>query len=71
MTCLLLEKKEDDVVGSFEALGVLDAIEGVRDSPTGVLFFLSSFSGCFADRKPNAPREAIVAFGSARLGYVV
>ena len=62
---LLLEKNDVDCVGSFEALGALDVIEAVLDKPSDALLFLSSFSGCLADRKPNAPREAIVAAGFA------
>ena len=63
---LFLEKKDVECVGSFDELDVLAVIEGALDSPMGVLLLLSSFSGCFVARKPNVPREAIVAAGVAR-----
>lgn len=66
LLCLFLEKKDVEWVGSFDELGVLAVIEGALDSPKGVLLLLSSFSDCFAARKPNVPREAIVAVGVAR-----
>ena len=65
--CLLLEKNELDEVGSFDALGWLEVIDGVLDNPVGVLLFLLSLSGCFADRNPKVPREAISVAGSARV----
>ena len=63
---LLREKNEEDE-GVFEALGALDACEGALASPVVVPLFFSFFSACFAERKPKAPREAIVAVGVARL----
>lgn len=59
---LLLEKKDVDCVGSLEVLEVVDVMDDLRDGPTGILSFCSGgFSACLADRKPNAPREAMVA----------
>ena len=58
---LLREKNEVDWEGTFEILDVADVIEDLRERPAGVLSFESvGFSVCLADRKPNAPREAIV-----------
>ena len=64
LVLLLLEKNDVDCVGGFEALEAHDVIEAFRDSPNGALS-LFSLSGCLADRKPNAAREAIVAAGFA------
>lgn len=56
------EKKDVDCMGNFEVFDVVDVIEDLLDSPTGILSFGSvDFSVCLADRKPNAPREAIGA----------
>lgn len=59
--CLLREKKEEECVGIFEELDAEDAMGGLGDGPTGVFSFDSALPDCFADLKPNAPREAIVA----------
>lgn len=49
-------------MGSCEVFDVVDVIEDLLDGPTGIRSFDSvEFSVCLADRKPNAPREAIVA----------
>ncbi len=63
---LLLAKKDDDedCVGIFGVLEVLDVIDPLRDFSTCILGTLSSLSGCLT-RKPNVPLEAIVAVGFA------
>lgn len=59
---LLREKKDVDCIGTFEVFDVVDVIEALLDSSTGIRSFGSvDFSACLADRKPNAVREAIVA----------
>ena len=57
------EKKEEECVGNFEVLDAEDAIAmgGLGDGPSDIFSFDSALPGCFADLKPNAPREAIVA----------
>ena len=65
LVCLFLEKKDVECEGALEVVGALDVKDGVLDN-AGVLVFLSSFSVCFADRNPNAPREAILTAGFAR-----
>lgn len=59
--CLPREKKEEECVGTFEVLGVEDAMGGLDDGPTGIFSFDSALPDCFVDLKPNVPREAIVA----------
>lgn len=59
--CLPREKKEEEWVGIFEVLDAEDAMGGLGDGPTGIFSFDSALPECFADRKPNVPREAIVA----------
>ncbi len=59
--CLPREKKEEDDVGILEALGAEDAMGDLDGGPTDIFSFDSALPGCFADLKPNAPREAIVA----------
>lgn len=59
--CLPREKKEEEWVGVLEVLDAKDATGGLGDGPTGVFSFESALPDCFADLKPNAPREAIVA----------
>lgn len=59
---LLREKNDVDCMGGFDVSDVVDVIDDLLDSPTGIRSFDSvGFSVCLADRKPNAPREAIVA----------
>ena len=59
---LLREKKDVDWEGIFEAFEAVDVIEDFRERPTGGFSFDSgAFSVCLAERKPNAPREAMVA----------
>lgn len=59
---LLREKKDVDCTGNLEVSDAVDVIEFFLDNPTGSRSFeLVDFSVCLADRKPNAPREAIVA----------
>lgn len=65
LLCLFLEKNEVDCEGSFEELEAEDVMEVFRIRLVGSLSFCSSLSGCFADRNPNVPREAIVAAGFA------
>ena len=64
--CLPRKKKEEECVGIFEVLDAVDAMGGLGDGPTGVFSFDSALPDCFADLKPNAPREAIVAAGHAK-----
>lgn len=59
--CLPREKKEEEWVGIFEVLDAEDAMGGLGDGPTGIFSFDSALPECFADLKPNVPREAIVA----------
>ena len=59
--CFPREKKEAECVGSLEALGADDAMGGLGDGPTGTFSSDSALADCFADLKPNVPREAIVA----------
>lgn len=59
--CLPREKNEEECAGIFEVLDAEDAMGGLGDGPTGIFSFDSALPGCFADLKPNAPREAIVA----------
>lgn len=61
---LLLEKKDVGGIGNLEVLELVDVIDGFRERDLGILspaFGFAGFSVCLADRKPNAPREAIVA----------
>ena len=65
---LLLEKKEVDCMVGLELLVVVDVIDDFRDRLLGALSFSfasAGFSVDLADRKPNAPREAIVAWLAA------
>jgi len=59
---LLREKKDVDGMGNFEVFDIVDVIEDLLDGPTDIRSFDSfDFSVCLGDRKPKAPREAIVA----------
>ena len=62
---LLREKNDVDCPDCFEVLDAAeDVIEALRPGSVAVLPLssaLSALSAGFADRKPNAPREAIVA----------
>ena len=65
---LLLEKKEVDCIVGLELLVVVEVIDDFRDRLLGILSFSFAsavFSVGLADRKPNAPREAIVAWLAA------
>ncbi len=63
---LLLEKNDVDWEGAFEGLDAVEVIEDFRESPIGILSFDSDvLSVCFVERKPKAPREAMVAAGLA------
>ena len=64
--CLPREKNEAECVGVFEALDAEDATGGLGDGPTDTFSFDSALPDCFADLKPNAPREAIVAVWLAK-----
>ncbi len=56
------EKKDVDCMGNFKEFDVVDIIEALLVGPTGIRSNGSvDFSVCLADRKPNAPLEAIVA----------
>ena len=56
------EKNEVDCPDCFEALDAAeDVIEALHAGSTAVLPLSSDLSAGLADRKPNAPREAIVA----------
>ena len=59
--CFAREKNEAEWVGILEVLVAEDAMDGLGGGPTGTFSFDSALPGCFADLKPNAPREAIVA----------
>lgn len=59
--CFAREKKEAECVGTLEVLDAEEAMGGLGDGPTGTFSFDSALPDCFADLKPNAPREAIVA----------
>ena len=59
--CLPREKNEEECNGTFEVLDAEGAMGGLGDGPTGVFSFDSALPDCFADLKPNVPREAIVA----------
>jgi hypothetical protein len=59
---LLREKNDVDCPDCFEVLDAAeDVIEALRPGSVAVLPLSSALSAGFADRKPNAPREAIVA----------
>ena len=59
--CLAREKKDDECVGILEVFDAGGATGGLGNGPTGFFSFDSALPDCFADLKPNAPREAIVA----------
>lgn len=59
--CFPREKNEAGWVGNLEVLVAEDAMDGPGGGPTGTFSFDSALPGCFADLKPNAPREAMVA----------
>ena len=59
--CLAREKKDDECVGILEVSDADGATGGLDNGPTGFFSFDSALPDCFADLKPNAPREAIVA----------
>ena len=59
--CLLREKKEEEGVGILEGLEAEDAMGGLDDGPIDIFSFDSALADCFADLKPNVPREAIAA----------
>ena len=54
-------KKEEGFVGTLEVLDAEEVIGVFGDCPWDVFSFASALPDCFADLKPNAPREAIVA----------
>lgn len=60
------EKKEGEGAGILEALGAENAMGGLDDEPIDIFSVDSAFPDCFADLKPNAPREAIVAVWLAK-----
>ena len=59
--CLPREKNEEEGVGILEGLEAEDATGGLDDGPIDIFSFGSALPDCFADLKPNAPREAIAA----------
>lgn len=59
---LLREKNDEDCADCFEALDAADdVIDARRPGSVANLPLSSVFSACLADRKPKAPREAMVA----------
>jgi len=64
LLCMAREKNDVGGAGSFDVFEVVDVIEALLETPVSALS-LSSLSGFFAARKPNALREAMVAGGSA------
>lgn len=48
-------------MGTLEVVDAKDAAGGLGDGPSDIFSLDSAFPGCFADLKPKAPREAIVA----------
>ena len=59
--CFAREKNEAAWVGNLDVLDAEDSMGGLGDGPNGTFSFDSGLPDCFADLKPNAPREAIVA----------